>query len=292
MNILITGSHGFVGRAFRRALPHANLTLVDLKQGVDCRKFFQLEKKQYDLVIHLAAVVGGRMLIENEPLALAVDLAIDAEFASWAMRTKQPYLVYFSSSAAYPIELQTLTKKRRLKEKDINFNKIGKPDMTYGWSKLTGEMLMNYLREEDTKVLTLRPFSGYGTDQDLDYPFPSIIERAIMNANPFNIWGKATTTRDFIHIDDIVDAVITMVRNDCNQTVNLCTGRPTTFMDLATIALKVLGHEKTHRKNFKVLTDKPAGVAYRVGDPTMMSDYYTPKISLEEGVERAIRGIV
>ncbi len=178
MNILITGSHGFVGRAFRRALPHANLTLVDLKQGVDCRKFFQLEKKQYDLVIHLAAVVGGRMLIENEPLALAVDLAIDAEFASWAMRTKQPYLVYFSSSAAYPIELQTLNKKRRLKEKDINFNKIGKPDMTYGWSKLTGEMLMNYLREEDTKVLTLRPFSGYGTDQDLDYPFPSIIERA------------------------------------------------------------------------------------------------------------------
>jgi len=113
MNILITGSHGFVGRAFRRALPHANLTLVDLKQGVDCRKFFQLEKKQYDLVIHLAAVVGGRMLIENEPLALAVDLAIDAEFASWAMRTKQPYLVYFSSSAAYPIELQTLNKKRR-----------------------------------------------------------------------------------------------------------------------------------------------------------------------------------
>jgi dTDP-4-dehydrorhamnose reductase len=55
MNILITGSHGFVGRAFRRALPYANLTLVDLKQGVDCRKFFQLEKKQYDLVIHLAA---------------------------------------------------------------------------------------------------------------------------------------------------------------------------------------------------------------------------------------------
>ncbi len=92
MNILITGSHGFVGRAFRRALPHANLTLVDLKNGVDCRKFFQLDKKQYDLVIHLAAVVGGRMMIENEPLALAVDLAIDAEFATWAMRTIFPII--------------------------------------------------------------------------------------------------------------------------------------------------------------------------------------------------------
>ena len=55
MEILITGSHGFVGRAFRRALTYENITLVDLKNGVDCRKFFQLENKQYDLVIHLAA---------------------------------------------------------------------------------------------------------------------------------------------------------------------------------------------------------------------------------------------
>jgi nucleoside-diphosphate-sugar epimerase len=164
--------------------------------------------------------------------------------------------------------------------------------MTYGWTKLTGEMLMNYLREEGTKVLTLRPFSGYGTDQDLDYPFPSIIQRAIMNANPFNIWGKATTTRDFIHIDDVVDAVVEMVKSNCNQTVNLCTGRPTTFLELAKIAMNTLGYEKTSANRFKILTDKPAGVPYRVGDPTMMSDYYTPKITLEEGVERAIRGIV
>jgi nucleoside-diphosphate-sugar epimerase len=291
MEILITGSHGFVGRAFRRALPHENLTLVDLKNGVDCRKFFQLEKKQYDLVIHLAAVVGGRMMIENEPLALAVDLAIDAEFATWAMRTEQPYVVYFSSSAAYPTELQTLKKKHKLKEKDINFNKIGKPDMTYGWSKLTGEMLMNYLREEGTKVLTLRPFSGYGTDQDLDYPFPAIIRRAIMNERPFDIWGSINTTRDFIHIDDVVRAVVTMVRNHCDQTVNLCTGVPTTFFDLAMMATSQMGYKKK-RTEFRILDDKPSGVPYRVGDPTKMSDYYTPKITLEEGINRALHGII
>lgn len=293
MNILITGSHGFVGRAFRRHLNHGvNLTLVDLKNGVDCRKFFQLEKKQYDLVLHCAAVVGGRMKIENEPLDLAVDLAIDAEFAMWAMRTKQPYVVYFSSSAAYPIELQTHAKKKKLKEKDINFKKIGVPDFTYGWTKLTGEILMNYLRAEGTQVLTVRPFSGYGTDQDLDYPFPSIIQRAIMNSNPFHIWGSVRTTRDFIHIDDIVAAVITMVQNNTNQTINLCTGRPTTFMQLAVMALKTLGYDKQYKIKFKVLEDKPIGCAYRVGDPTMMSDYYTPQISLEQGVERAIKGIV
>lgn len=290
MNILLTGSHGFVGRAFRRALPYANFTLVDLKNGVDCRNFFKLETKQYDLVIHLAAIVGGRVQIEQAPLSLAVDLAIDAEFANWCMVTRQPYVVYFSSSAAYPIELQTIQKKHKLKENDINFNKMGKPDMTYGWSKLTGEMLMNYLRETGTKVLTLRPFSGYGTDQDLTYPFPSIIQRAIMNSNPFDIWGRANTTRDFIHIDDVVDAVCTMVKNDCNQTVNLCTGRPMTFVELAKIALDTMGVDKYPK--FNIVSNKPAGVAYRVGNPTMMSDYYTPKITLEEGVHRAITGVL
>jgi nucleoside-diphosphate-sugar epimerase len=290
MNILITGSHGFVGKAFRRALPYANLTLVDLKNGTDCRNFFKLETKQYDLVIHLAAIVGGRVQIEGNPLSLAVDLAIDAEFANWCMLTRQPYVVYFSSSAAYPVELQTLSKKHKLKEKDLNFKKIGAPDLTYGWSKLTGETLMHYLRETGTKVLILRPFSGYGTDQDLTYPFPSIIQRAILNSNPFDIWGRATTTRDFIHIDDVVDAVITMVKNECNQTVNLCTGRPTTFLELAQIALRTLGVNKMPK--FNILTDKPAGVAYRVGNPAMMSEYYTPKIDLEEGVHRAIAGIV
>ena len=290
MNILITGSHGFVGKAFRRALPYAKLTLVDLKNGTDCRNFFKLETKQYDLVIHLAAIVGGRVQIEGNPLSLAVDLAIDAEFANWCMVTRQPYVVYFSSSAAYPVELQTLAKKHKLKEKDLNFKKIGAPDLTYGWSKLTGETLMHYLRETGTKVLILRPFSGYGTDQDLTYPFPSIIQRAILNLNPFDIWGRATTTRDFIHIDDVVDAVITMVKNECNQTVNLCTGRPTTFLELAQIALRTLGVDKMPK--FNILTDKPAGVAYRVGNPAMMSEYYTPKIDLEEGVHRAIAGIV
>jgi nucleoside-diphosphate-sugar epimerase len=81
-----------------------------------------------------------------------------------------------------------------------------------------------------------------------------------------------------------------MVKNECNQTVNLCTGRPTTFLELAQIALRTLGVDKMPK--FNILTDKPAGVAYRVGNPAMMSEYYTPKIDLEEGVHRAIAGIV
>ena len=103
MDILITGSHGFVGRYFINRLQEHNLTMIDIKAGTDCRDFFKREDKQYDLVIHLAAIVGGRESIEGRPLAVADNLSIDSEFFQWCLKTKPKKVVYFSSSAAYPI---------------------------------------------------------------------------------------------------------------------------------------------------------------------------------------------
>jgi len=122
--ILITGHRGFVGRHFVRALEGHNLTLIDIVEGRDARDFFRHNDSHYDLVVHLAAVVGGRALIEGNPLALAVDLSIDAEMASWALRTKPSQIIYFSSSAAYPVDLQDGKQKRQLSEWHINLQAI------------------------------------------------------------------------------------------------------------------------------------------------------------------------
>ena len=53
-----------------------------------------------------------------------------------------------------------------------------------------------------------RPFSGYGEDQSFDYPFPSLIRRVLNKEAPITIWGSGDQCRDFIHIDDIVEAVM------------------------------------------------------------------------------------
>jgi nucleoside-diphosphate-sugar epimerase len=76
--VLITGHRGFVGRHVTRELQSHELTLIDIQEGKDARDFFRYNDTRYDLVIHLAAVVGGRAMIEGNPLALAVDLSIDA----------------------------------------------------------------------------------------------------------------------------------------------------------------------------------------------------------------------
>jgi nucleoside-diphosphate-sugar epimerase len=290
MKILITGDEGFVGRAFHRRHGHHDITGVDLKSGLDCRTFFRTVDKRFDLVIHLAAIVGGRLTIENDPMAIATDLSIDAEMFNWAIRTKQQRIVYFSSSAAYPIQIQMGGRPNnfRLSETDIDLKHVRNPDMTYGWAKLTGEMLAEYTRAYGPKVYVFRPFSGYGTDQDLDYPFPSFIQRAARLDDPFDIWGDGNQTRDFIHINDIVDAVMEAVDKDINFTSNLCSGRSTSFNDLAELVCNAVGYSP----EINHIRTKPVGAINRVGSPNKMLQFYTPRIDLPLGIKMALDGRV
>lgn len=290
MRILITGHAGFVGRYFHERLAREGheLHLVDKVYGITAQQFFDVtDSVKYDLVIHLAAMVGGRAKIDGDPLAIAENLAIDSDMFRWAVRTKQPRVVYFSSSAAYPVSCQTRIHHHALEEDQIVLDYPDKPDQTYGWAKLTGEVLAEHAAREGVRVHIFRPFSGYGTDQALDYPFPSFIDRAKRKDNPFQIWGDGQQTRDFIHIEDIVSATLEAVAQDVQGPVNLGTGRATSFIELASIATGMAGYHP----NLDLLTDKPVGCFYRVADPTKMLSFYTPRIDLEEGIWRAITNV-
>jgi nucleoside-diphosphate-sugar epimerase len=292
MKILITGHQGFVGRHFVKTLEskrNYTITGVDLKEGQDCRDFFKQDttaKKYWDLVIHLAAIVGGRQTIENDPIAVATDLSIDAEFFNWAVRHQPRKIVYYSSSAAYPTDLQTKDQHgRKLKESDIDLSQVSNPDFTYGWAKLTGELLAQHAMDQyGLSISVFRPFSGYGEDQDLTYPFPSFIERAKNKANPFQIWGDGHQVRDFIHIDDVVAGTMAAVKDGIPGPINLGWGQPTSFNELATLVSQQKGYIPT----FLHQTDQPVGVYYRVADNQKMLAFYQPKITLEQGIARAL----
>lgn len=287
MNVLMTGNKGFVGRNFERHLIEDGHVVdgIDIKDGLDCREFFRehgYAKHKWDLVIHLAAIVGGRETIEYDPISVATDLSIDAEMFNWVVETEQPQLVYFSSSAAYPIDLQK--DAHALQESDIDFEHIKNPDMTYGWAKLTGEYLAEFARCAGVDVFVFRPFSGYGTDQDLSYPFPAIISRIKERRNPFEIWG-GEQVRDFVHIDDIYHVMWAAIDKNYQYPLNICTGRPTSFNQFIKIAFAEAGWwpKRVIRRD-----DKPTGVFWRQGDPTTLNSIYRPRISLEEGIRRAL----
>jgi nucleoside-diphosphate-sugar epimerase len=317
--ILITGGAGFVGRHFARYFlengdeVHAVDSIQPHTGGIDptngwplfeprdyrhfkfykedCRDYFErAERCAFDYALHLAALVGGRMMIENDPLAIAEDLSIDAAYWRWARKARPKKTVTFSSSAAYPIHLQQADGYVLLQEDMIDFGReIGMPDMSYGWAKLTCEYLGRLAFDRyGLQSVAFRPFSGYGEDQDDTYPFPSICKRALRNrsSHKLRVWGSGNQMRDFIHIDDCVRGVVTtMDKIDNGDAINLSTGVLTSFIEFARTAAECCGYSPL----VTGMEDRPSGVYARGGDTNKQKTLgFTHTIELRSGVERAI----
>lgn len=285
---LITGHLGFVGKYFVESLSDEyDITGIDIKENNDARIFLKDHNEYYDLVIHLAAIVGGRSTIENNPLSVGLDLSIDAEFFNWVLKNQPGHTIYFSSSAAYPIKYQYHNSQIMLSEHMIDLDNIESPDLTYGWAKLTGEYLAKFVAKDYNKMTIFRPFSGYGTDQALDYPFPSLIDRAKNKKDPFDIWGSGDQVRDFIHIRDIIEACYVCIKHNIYGTYNLGSGIPTSFNQLATLINKITGYSPEYNH----INTAPTGVMYRVCNPYLMSKFYRPRIPLIHGIKMALDDI-
>lgn len=288
MKALVTGHLGFIGQHFWRYLDARGweLTGVDVKTDLDCRAFFAFDHTQYDLIVHAAAIVGGRETIDGQPLQVATDLSIDAEMFNYAVRTRAGRVLYFSSSAAYPIDLQGPHSGTLLHEDDIDLDVVRRPDQSYGWVKVTGEMLADLARAEGVPVTVVRPFSGYGPGQDLTYPFPAFIARA--QDDPFQVWGDGQQVRDFVHVRDVVGACMALIASGTTLPVNIGTGVPTSFDALAYLVMDAVGR-RPRGMSLEHLAGKPVGVGYRVADVTRLQTFYTPTVTLAEGIAEALR---
>lgn len=289
---VLTGAAGFVGRHLHRALIDRgyDVLAIDLRdapgvQRMDALDLFRWAEQRNDIAFHCAANIGGRASIDGSPLAVATNLALDAWYMRWLVKSRTPRAVYFSSSAAYPVDLQQPGPVHHLAEDDIDLDHPRTPDATYGLAKLTGEQLARYAEAEGCRLLIPRPFSGYGEDQADCYPFPAFIGRAARREDPFEIWGDGTSRRDWIHIDDIVGAVLAGLDEGVTGPVNLGTGVPTAFNDLALYVASQAGY----RPQVKHLPSAPQGVHTRVCDPRRMLGFYQPAVSLDEGIQRALK---
>lgn len=316
----VTGSSGFVGRHACVELKSRGWTVlgVDLLPGehtgymMDMRQYmnnWHSAEDRFGLVVHCAFHVGGRAQIDSNKANLAKNLELDAAMFSWAVRTKQPRVLYFSSSAVYPTYLQGRLHPHmpkllhfpspvenpndyRLQEGDADIELEGTnpstPDADYGFAKLVGERLAENAMKLGVKAHIVRPFSGYSETQSLEYPFPSIVKRA--REGDLTVWGPPNQARDWLHVDDLVAGALAIVDADYQESaVNLCTGRAVTMGELAKMVF-----DQSHHLGFSTPEPtydetKPTGVLHRVGDPTLFHEFHKPRVSLEEGIRRALK---
>ena len=307
---LVTGGCGFVGRHLVKRLLNENHQVVvvdNLYSGIhpdlwvndklksnltfhnlDARDFFSSSKsfeQKFDNVFHLSAVIGGRIKIDKDPISVAQDLSIDSEFFNWAIKSKPEQILYASSSAAYPTNLQQSDSQTLLSEDMITFDgTLGFPDMTYGWSKLTGEYLSRLASKHyGLNVACVRPFSGYGEDQDKSYPVPAIGERAVKKEDPLIVWGTGKQSRDFVYIEDCIDAMLLAIEKITDgSAVNISSGKLTSFLEIAQIYANIAGYSP----KIQPLDDMPEGVFARFGDTKKSKDLlgWMPKTDLHDGL--------
>lgn len=302
--VLVTGAAGFLGRWFVRH----HLAAGDLVIGIDdlsnehsvwpdelparqrinsdVAKWMAWNSPHFDLAYHFAAPVGGRVKIEGDPLFNADSLRIDSTFFRWAVG-KVGIAIYPSSSAVYGVQLQG----EDAQDLHESMFKPGgsswlAPDEMYGFTKLVGERLAWAAQSYGLNTLCIRPFSGYGEGQSMEYPVPSILARAKRREDPILVWGTGQQARDFVHVEDVVGATIARLNRGISgyQNMNIGSGKTTTFYHLAQMAANIAGYHPL----ISVDVSKPAGVSTRRAEPTRMLTYYRPTVTLEAGISRVL----
>jgi GDP-D-mannose 3',5'-epimerase len=183
---------------------------LDLMKKADCEKAV----KDMEIVFHLASKVGGIKYYMDRPMeVMAANLLIDTQMYLASIRAGVQRYFYASSAHVYPIELQQSPDVAPLKEEDAV---PANPHLTYGWSKLIGEKLIEAGNKQQNTMRTavVRLIGVYGKNQDIDLEsasaIPVFIRRAIEypDRKPFVVWGTGEETRSYCYIDDVVNALL------------------------------------------------------------------------------------
>ncbi len=308
--VLITGGGGFLGRHFVDWFAHKGWavdTVDDLSSlgseepsmGTFFHMTFQdwlateeVADEQYDLVIHLAAPVGGRIKIEQDPLYNAGSLELDSLMFRWAIKHTRK-LVYPSSSAVYGTSLQATGNARPLAEHMLNLTAgyaLPMPDEMYGFTKLAGEVLAWKAAAYGLSTLCIRPFSGYGEGQSFDYPLPSIAARVAARQDPLVVWGTGQQERDLIHVEDLVELTVKAVgamAPDTYWPLNLGSGVGTSMKEIAQMLAEIEGYDPL----IVFDTRKPEGVMRRIADIDQMRVIGLPGIGRIDGLTRVLNDV-
>ena len=292
--IFVAGHRGLVGSAVVRALSaqgykrlivrtHAEL---DLTEQTAVREFFRRE--QPAVVIMAAALVGGIHANASRPAEfirdnlLIQDVVIDA-----AYRANVAKFVFLGSSCIYP-----KLAPQPMKEEYLLTGPLELTNEWYAVAKIAGlKMCQAYRRQYGFNAISLMPTNLYGPGDNFDlqnsHVLPALIRRfheaKVRGDSSISIWGTGAPRREFLHVDDMADAVVYLMNTyESEQIVNIGWGEDITIGGLAEMIAAVAGF----RGSIKFDSSKPDGPPRKLLDTSRLTSLgWTPKIKLRAGIE-------
>lgn len=285
-NVEVAVLDNFEGGKFENVSHHAGKKNFRLVRG-DIRNYRLVNKliRDVDAVFHQAALISVPQSIKNPVLVNEVNVNGTLNLLKASVNSNVRRFIYASSCAVYGnVETMPINEGHQLR-----------PINPYGVSKMAAE---NYVRVfhkvYGLETVCLRYFNVYGPRQ-IHNQYSGVITQflnSLTSSSSLKIFGDGKQTRDFIHVQNVVEANLLALKtnNVAGETFNIGTGTPNTINQLAKILLEIAGNP-----HIKLVHLKPrkGDIKNSVADISKAKEklHYAPQISLREGLTELVKSL-
>lgn len=279
--IFVAGHRGMVGSAVSRNLRAAGYTDIlerprndlDLTDARAVEAFFEAEKP--DAVVDAAAKVGG--IVANDTYSgdfIRDNLLIQTNLIDTAYRHGVKKFIFLGSTCIYPKFCE-----QPMREEHLLSGLLEPTNEAYAVAKIAGiTMCRSYAKQFGFNAVSLQPTNLYGPGDNFDletsHVIPALMRKAheakVSNAASMEVWGSGTPTREFLHVDDLADAIRYVLENvdaKDQDLMNVGTGQEVTIAELVRTVCDVVGFEG------ELVFDrsKPDGTPRKLSDPSLLA---------------------
>jgi len=284
MRVMVTGSHGFIGKNLIKFLSKKGHKTVgvDLKKRINQYRAFDITTplpefvwKGLDAVVHLAAISDIQTAEKDVSKTMEVNLEGTINIMKDAERTGVKRFIFASSAAVYG---------DTIKGSLANENDFTNPRGVYGRSKLFGEELCKLYNKREMKTIALRFFNVYGPGQT-----NGLIGKlsSATKTNPLEIYGDGKNRRDYVHVDDVSQAIMSALCIDdkkaFGKAYNIGTGKTYNIWEVLETAIK-------YREIPVIQKDEMEETSYSCANTSRATKRlnWIPTIDLDTGLKRLL----
>jgi len=294
-SVYVAGHKGLVGSALLRHLKkngYRNILVrtrqeLDLRQSDAVRNFFSQAKPE--AVVVAAAKVGGIKANSDYPVEFLLEnLQIQNNLIAASFEFGVKKLLFLGSSCVYP-----KLAPQPIHEESLLAGPLEPTNEPYAIAKIAGiKLCQAYAQQYGMDFSCAMPTNIYGPGDNFDLEKSHVLaalirkvhEAKLRNQREVTIWGTGTPRREFLHADDLADALGFLLENyDSSEIINVGCGEDLTIRELVEIVAQVIGFEI----DLVFDTTKPDGTPKKLLDTTRLQALgWKPQISLNDGIRQ------